>query len=125
MAMKHGTEYARGLRHKLRMMGTPAELPAFACAGSKPAASSSSAPEPALKKKSNSIAYNFVREGCAADEWRITYINTHDNPSDLMTKCLAPGEKRDKLAGMLARYVSSAVARIAVHWKEAIAQHWG
>ena len=63
-----------------------------------------------LKKKSNSIASNIVREGCAADEWRITYVNTNDNPSDLMTKCLAPGEKRDKFVKMLVRYVSAAGA---------------
>ena len=43
-------------------------------------------PDSQLKKKSNSIAYHFVREGCARDEWRTTYVNTHDNPADLMMK---------------------------------------
>ena len=125
MAARHGAEHARGLRRELRVAGTPAGLPAFACAGSKPAAASSSAPEPALRKKSSSTACSFTRKGCAADEWRITYINTHGNPRDLMTKCLAPGEKREKFAGMLARYASSAVAKNVVRWKKNIAQHWG
>ena len=107
------------------MMGIPTELPAFAYAGSKPAIANSSAPEPALKKKSSSIACSFAREGCAAGEWRITYINTSDNPSDLMTKCLAPGEKREKFVGMLVRYASSAVAKNAARWKERVAQRFG
>ena len=125
MAMKRGAEHARGLRYKLRMMGIPAELPAFAYAGSKPAIASSSVPEPTLKKKSNSIAYNFVREGCAADEWRITYISASSNPSGLVAKCLAPGEKREKFVGMLVCYVSSVVTKNVVRWKETIAQYWG
>ena len=124
--MKHGTEYVRGLRYKLRMMGIPIDdFPTFIYADNKSVIVNSSVPESTLKKKSNSIAYNFVREGCAADEWRITYINTNDNPSDLMTKCLAPGEKRDKFVGMLVRYVSSVVTKNVVRWKETIAQYWG
>ena len=114
--MKHGTEYARGLRCKLRVMGIPAGAPAFVLAGNKSAIASSSVPEPTLKKKSSSIAFNFAREGCAADEWRITYISTNGNPSGLMAKCLAPGEKRGKLAGMLVRFVSAASGKIA-RWK--------
>ena len=105
MAMKHGTEYVRGLRYKLRMMGIPVDLPTFVYADNKSVIVNSSVPESTLKKKSNIIAYNFVREGCAADEWRITYINTNDNPSDMMTKCLAPGEKQEKFVRMLLRYV--------------------
>ena len=31
-----------------------------------------------LKKKSNSMAYQYVREGVALDGWRTTYINTHE-----------------------------------------------
>ena len=42
-----------------------------------------------LMKKSNAIAYHFVREGCARDEWRTTYINTDENVADLLTKPLA------------------------------------
>jgi hypothetical protein len=29
-----------------------------------------------LKKKSNAIAYHFVREGVARDEWRTAYVNS-------------------------------------------------
>ncbi|KAL7526349.1 hypothetical protein ACHAXR_001443 [Thalassiosira sp. AJA248-18] len=46
-----------------------------------------------LKKKSNAIRYQFVREGCAQDAWRTACINTHLNVADLMTKPLS-GEKQ-------------------------------
>lgn len=51
-------------------------------------------PGSTLKKKAQSISYHFVREGVAKDEWRTSYINTHDNRSDLLTKLLPAGEKR-------------------------------
>ena len=44
-----------------------------------------------LKKKSKSVAYHFVREGVARDEWRTTYINTHTNPADILTKAVPAG----------------------------------
>ena len=50
-------------------------------------------PDSTLKKKSQSIAYYFIREGAARDEWRTTYINTHENEADLLTKQLPSGEK--------------------------------
>ena len=53
-----------------------------------------------LKKKSQSIAYHFVREGCASDEWRTSYVHTSLNLADLMTKPLS-GEKRWGFVRML------------------------
>ena len=43
-----------------------------------------------LKKKIHSISYHFVREGFAWDKWRTSYISTHDNKADLITKQLLP-----------------------------------
>jgi len=60
-----------------------------------------SVPDSTLKKKSNSIACHFVREGCAHDEWRTTYVRSADNPADLMTKPLPSGEKRSRFVCML------------------------
>ena len=51
-------------------------------------------PESTLKKKLQSIAYHFIREGVARDEWRTSYVNTHENEADLLTKVLPSGEKR-------------------------------
>ena len=47
-----------------------------------------------LKKKSNSIAHNFFREGVTRDEFKTVYIKTEMNPSDLMTKALPAGINR-------------------------------
>ena len=57
-------------------------------------------PHSQLKKKSNSVAYHHVLEGSALDEWRTTYINTHENIADLMTKNLPSGVKRTKFCKM-------------------------
>ena len=54
-----------------------------------------------LKKKSNSIAYHFVREGAAKDEWRTSYVKTTINPSDLLTKALRSGDNRKRKVRMI------------------------
>jgi hypothetical protein len=46
-----------------------------------------------LKKKSQSIAYHFICEGAARDEWRTSYVSTHENETDLLTKLLPFGAK--------------------------------
>jgi hypothetical protein len=63
-------------------------------------------PESTLKKKSQSIAYHFVRKGCAQDEWQTAYVNTHLNPSDLLTKPLPHGAKRQGFVQSFALYLS-------------------
>ena len=93
MAMKHCCEYLRGLRYKLREMGIPVEGPSYIFGDNKSVLVNSSVPDSVLQKKSNSIAYHFVREGCSCDEWRVAYVNTLENIADLLTKPLG-GEKR-------------------------------
>ena len=61
----------------------------------------SSKPTSVLKKKSNSIAYHLVREGSAANEWRVAYVNTNDNIADLLTKPIYNGVKRRRLIEMI------------------------
>ena len=100
VALKQCTEYLRGLRYKLRMMGIPVQDPTYVYGDNKSVLYNATLPESTLKKKSNSIAYHFVREGTAKDEWRIAYVNTHANPSDLMTKAVPGGEKRQSLVRM-------------------------
>ena len=62
-------------------------------------------PDSTLKKKSQSIPYHFVREGVARDEWRTTYVNTHENPADLLTKPLPSGEKRHMFVRMILHHI--------------------
>lgn len=97
MAMKHCTEYIKGLRYKLRMMGIPCEGPTYVFGDNQSVLCNTTDPDSTLKKKSNSIAYHFVREGCARDEWRTSYINTKENVADLMTKPLPAGDTRMSL----------------------------
>ena len=94
IAMKQCCEYIRGLRYKLRMMGIPVVGPAYIYGDKQSVLANMTIPDSTLKKKSQSIAYHFVHEGSARDEWRTTYINTHENEVDLLTKLLPNGKKR-------------------------------
>ena len=93
-AMKQAVEYVRGLRYKLRMMGIPCDEPAYVYGDNMSVLNNTTVPASTLKKKMNSLSYHFVREGCARDEWRTAYVNTHFNCADLLTKCLPAGLKR-------------------------------
>ena len=105
IAMKQCTEYVRGLRYRLRMMGIPVEEPTFIYGDNQSVLANTKNPHSQLKKKSNSIAYHFVREGCARGEWRTTYVNTAYNPADLLTKSLPAGEKRSRFVKMLLHHI--------------------
>jgi hypothetical protein len=105
VAMKQATEYVRGLRFKLRMFGITVDEPAFVFGDNQSVLANTSAPASTLKKKSNAIAYHFVREGCARDEWRTAYINTHENVADLFTKPLPSGEKQTKFIRMILHHI--------------------
>jgi hypothetical protein len=54
-------------------------------------------PASQLKKKSNSIAYHYVRERAAMDVVSVGYIKTTENLADMFTKS-QPGPVRKKLA---------------------------
>jgi hypothetical protein len=104
-AMKQCTEYLRGLRYKLRMMGIPVTGPAYVHGDNQSVLANTTVPDSILKKKSQSIAYHFVQEGVANDEWRTVYINTHNNPADLLTKPLPAGMKRTKFVRMILHHI--------------------
>ena len=93
-AMKQCTEYLRDLRYKLRMMDIPVVGPVYIHGDNQSVLVNITIPDSILKKKSQSICYYFVREGVARDEWRTVYINTNNNPADLLTKPLPSGKKR-------------------------------
>ena len=64
-------------------------------------------PDSTLDKKNQSIAYNFVMELSAYDEWRTTYVKTHKNELDILTKQLSTGDKRKVFVGNLFHHVFS------------------
>ena len=94
IAMKQCCEYIKGLKYKLRMMGIPCDQPAYIYGDNQSVLANTTIPDSTLKKKSQSIAYHFVWEGSGQDEWRMAYVNTHQNEADLLTKLLPSGEKR-------------------------------
>ena len=104
-AMKQRTEYIRGLRYKLRMMGIPVDAPTYIFGDNQSVLANTTLPDSTLKKKSQSICYHFVIEGVARNEWQTTYVNTQDNPADLLTKPLPTGEKRIKFVTGLLHYI--------------------
>ena len=96
-AMKTAVELIEGLRYKLRMMGVPLDGPTYVKADNMSVVHNCSTPSSMLKKKSNSIAYHYVRERCAAGVCSVTYVPTTDNVADMLTKS-QPGEVRGRLA---------------------------
>ena len=75
-------------------MGIPVEGPMFIYGDNQSVLANTTIPDSTLKKKSQSIAYHFVCEGVARDEWRTSYVNTHYKEADLLTKQLPHREKR-------------------------------
>ena len=86
IALKTGVELVKGLRYKLRMMGVPIDGPANARVDNMSVVFNTSRPESTLKKKSNSIAFHFVRENVANGTIRVAYENTLTNLADCLTK---------------------------------------
>ena len=78
-------------------MGIPVEGPTCIYGDNQSVLANTTIPGSTLKKKSQCIAYHFVHEGAARDEWRTSYVNTHENKADLLTKQLLHGEKRKGL----------------------------
>jgi hypothetical protein len=76
------------------MMGIPCEGPAYILGDNQFVLANTTIPDSTLKKKNQSIAYHFILEGAARDEWRTSYVNTHNNEADLLTKLMPSGEKR-------------------------------
>ena len=75
-------------------MDIPVEGPTCIYGDNQSVLANTTIPDSTLKKKSQSITDHFVHEGVARNEWRTSYVNTHENEADLLTKQLPHGEKR-------------------------------
>ena len=87
------------------MMGIPVEGPTCIYGDNQSVLANTTIPDSTLKKKSQSIVYHYVREGVARDEWRTSYVNTHDNEADLLTKQQLHGEKRKGFVSNLLHHI--------------------
>jgi hypothetical protein len=97
IALKTGIEIVKGMRYKLRMLGIPIDGHAHMRVDNMSVVKNSSVPESVLKKKSNSIAYHFVRESVAARIVRVAYEESGNNKADMLTK-LQSGPERRRIA---------------------------
>jgi hypothetical protein len=86
VALKIATEMIQGLRYKLRMMGIPIDGPAKVLCDNMSVVYNTTAPESVLKKKSNAIAYHFVRENVAMKVIKVAYEPSESNLADILTK---------------------------------------
>ena len=91
IAIKQCCEYVRAMCYNIRMAGTPMDLPTYITGYTKYLICNTSKPHSILKNKSSSIAFHFIREGTAKDEWKTAYINTHLNTANILTKLLSGG----------------------------------
>lgn len=100
MALKTATDLVKGLRYKLRMMGIPLEGSSQIRVDNMSVFHNASKPESVLKKKSNSIAYHYVRENVAAGTISIQWESTTTNLADMLTK-IQSGPTRKALADLV------------------------
>jgi hypothetical protein len=82
-------------------MGVALSGPTFVYGDSMSAVHNTQRPESVLKKKSNSIFYHAVRESAAMGESIIGCVPSIDNPSDIFTKVVPGGQKRNHLIRLL------------------------
>ena len=101
VAMKTGVETRRGIRYTLRMMVVKIDGPTYIYRYNQSVINNTSKPESALKKKSNSICYYFVREAVAMKECLTTHISTVRNFADMLTKVLYGTKRKDLVGGNL------------------------
>ena len=86
-------------------MGINCVDPAIVYGDNKSVLANTTVPSSQLKKKSVSISYHFVREGCARDEWRTGYVKSEENEADLLSKPLGGGLKREYLVNKVLSHV--------------------
>ena len=95
------------------MMVIEVKGPAHIWGDNQPVLCNTSVPDSALNKKSQSIAYHFVRKVVARDEWRTSYFSTNENPADLITKVLPMRDKRRGFVRMLQHHIFGSAAPAA------------
>ena len=97
--MKKCCEYVRGMRYKLMMMGVPIIVCSLFYGDNQSVLCNTCIPDSTLKKKNHAIAYHFVQEGVAREEWVTEYVKSENNDADSLTKRIPSGERRDRFVG--------------------------
>ncbi|CAJ1932999.1 unnamed protein product [Cylindrotheca closterium] len=95
-ALKTGVELVEGLVYKLQMMGVPIDGHCHTLVDNNSVVIIARRPESVLKKKSNSVAYHYVRLKCASDLIRVAWDGTKTNLADMLAK-IHTGRERARL----------------------------
>ena len=88
-----------GLRYRLRMMGIPVISCSFLYSDNQSVLCNTRIPDSNLQKKKHAIAYHFVLEGVAREEWVTGYIKSENNADYPLTKTIPSGDRRHRLVG--------------------------
>ena len=99
------TSYVKTHDNKADLLTIPVEGPTYIYGDNQSVLANTTIPDSTLKKKSQSIAYHYVHERVDRDEWRTSYVKTHDNKADLLTKQLPHGEKRKGFVSNLLHHI--------------------
>ena len=83
------------------MMGVKIDVPNYVYGDNMSVIHNTSKPESVLKKKSNSICYNFVREAVSMKECLTTHVPTARNWADLLMKVLFGKNRQELVQGVL------------------------
>ena len=94
IAMKIDIEHLRSLRYKLRMMGVPINTPSYVYGDNMSVIHNTQRPESTLNKKSNSICFHAIRESVTIQESLTGHVSSENNPADIATKLIPPGQTR-------------------------------
>ena len=88
IAMRTAVEEAISMRYMLRCFGIPVNTPTRMYGDNRGVIDSVSIPQSELKKRHIAISYHFVREAIAAKIIDVTWVKSHENYADLLTKAL-------------------------------------
>jgi hypothetical protein len=88
VAARTAVEQIMGMRYQLRMFGVPIDGPSWMFGDNRSVITSSTIPHSQLSKRWNALSYHRVREAVASGVIRFHYLETKDNPADIMTKAM-------------------------------------
>jgi hypothetical protein len=88
------------------MMGIPVDELTYGYGDNTSVTHNTQIPESLLKKKSHSICYHFCREAVAMGEVMTTHNRSENNPSDICTKLMPGGLRRDRICELILNYDS-------------------
>jgi hypothetical protein len=88
VAARTATEQILDLRFTLRSLGAPMDGPSWMFGDNQSVVTSSTIPHSQLSKRWNALSYHRVREAIAAGITRFHFVDSTQNPSDVLTKPL-------------------------------------